>query len=207
VELTHPLGWHHLFNAQCQRHHRYNGVMRLALKLHPDSHCGAVKHIEVDVVRAHPASLVLRYFVTGTIGYLRLPSVSTPARAEELWRHTCFEAFVQALPSAAYYEFNFSPSRQWAAYQFSGYREGMTVTGKIGTPGIEVRSNAESCQLVAALTLDGLASLPDDAIWRLGVSAIIEEAGGSLSYWALAHPAGRPDFHHSDCFAHELAAA
>ena len=100
--------------------------MRLALKLHPDSHCSAVNRIEVDVVRARPASLVLRYFVTGTIGNLRLPGMLTPARADELWRHTCFEAFVRALPSAAYYEFNFSPSTQWAAYQFSGYRQGMT---------------------------------------------------------------------------------
>jgi hypothetical protein len=181
--------------------------MRLVLTLHPDSHCSAVTHIEVDVVRAQPASLVLRYFVTGTIGNLRLPGKLTPTRADELWRHTCFEAFVRGLPSAAYYEFNFSPSTQWAAYRFSGYREGRTVASEIGTPGIDVQSSAESYQLAAALALDGLPSLPSDAIWRLGVSAVIEDMSGSLSYWALAHPAGRADFHHSDCFAHELPAA
>ena len=181
--------------------------MRLALKLHPDLHCSAVNRIEVDVVRARPASLVLRYVVTGTIGNLRLPGRLPPARADELWRHTCFEAFVRALPSAAYHEFNFSPSTRWAAYRFSGYREGRSVASEIGAPDIDVQSNAESYQLAAALTLDGLASLPSDAIWRLGVSAVIEEASGAMSYWALAHPAGRADFHHSDCFAHELPAA
>jgi hypothetical protein len=181
--------------------------MRLALKLHPDSHCSAVDRIEVDVVRAHPASLVLRYFIAGTIGNLRLPGMSAPARADELWRHTCFEAFVQALPSAAYHEFNFSPSKQWAAYRFSRYREGRTVASEIGAPNIDVQSGAESCQLTAALALDGLAGLPSDATWRLGVSAVIEETSGALSYWALAHPAGKADFHHSDCFAHELPAA
>jgi hypothetical protein len=35
---------------------------------------------------------------------------------------------------------------------------------------------------------------------------VIEETNGRLSYWALAHPPGKPDFHHSDCFALELPA-
>jgi hypothetical protein len=182
-------------------------LTRLALKLHPDAHCHAVDHIEVDVAREHPAHLVLRYVVTGAIGNLHLPQRSAPARADDLWRHTCFEAFVRAVPSAAYYEFNFSPSTQWAAYRFGGYRAGRAVAGEIGNPGIDVQSNAESLQLAATLALDGLANLPHTAIWRLGVSAVIEETSGALSYWALAHPAGKADFHHSDCFALELPAA
>ena len=32
----------------------------------------------------------------------------------------------------------------------------------------------------------------------------IEEASGRISYWALKHPPGRPDFHHPDGFALEL---
>ncbi|MBI3704335.1 MAG: DOMON-like domain-containing protein [Rhizobiales bacterium] len=181
--------------------------MRLALKLHPDSSCSAVDRIEVDVVRTRPAGLLLRYCVTGTIGALRLPGVTTPARADGLWRHTCFEAFVRALPQAAYHEFNFAPSTQWAAYRFGGYRTGMTVASEIGEPVIDVRTDAASCRLQAALTLDGVAGLPSAAIWRLGLAAVIEDTSGALSYWALAHPAGQADFHHSDCFAHEISAA
>jgi len=52
--------------------------------------------------------------------------------------------------------------------------------------------------------LDRLSSLPLDARWRLGLSALIEEPSGHKSYWALAHPPGKADFHHPDCFAHEL---
>jgi hypothetical protein len=33
---------------------------------------------------------------------------------------------------------------------------------------------------------------------------VIEAADGSLSYWALRHPPGKPDFHHRDAFALEL---
>jgi hypothetical protein len=36
---------------------------------------------------------------------------------------------------------------------------------------------------------------------------VIEETNGRKSYWALAHPPGKPDFHHSDCFALGLPAA
>ena len=35
-------------------------------------------------------------------------------------------------------------------------------------------------------------------------TAVIEEEGGVLSYWALAHPADKPDFHDPACFAAEL---
>ena len=62
-------------------------------------------------------------------------------------------------------------------------------------------------ELRAELALDCLPDLPRDAPWQLGLSAVIEEADGRLSYWALAHPPGKPDFHHSDCFALELPAA
>jgi hypothetical protein len=178
--------------------------MRQALRLHPDSLCVAVKQIEVDVARPHAGSLVLSYFVTGKIGDLRLPSVGSPTRTDELWRHTCFEAFVGPSVNAAYYEFNFAPSTQWAAYWFSGYRSGMRVATEISAPRIEVQSSPERYALQASLESDGLSSLPRDAPWRLGLSAVIEETSGRRSYWALAHPPGKPDFHHSDCFAHEF---
>jgi hypothetical protein len=41
---------------------------------------------------------------------------------------------------------------------------------------------------------------------RVGVSAILEDRDGTKSYWALAHPPGKPDFHDPACFALELAA-
>jgi len=181
--------------------------MRQALQLHPDSRCTAAAHISVDAARPRPGHLALRYIVTGRMGDLRMPAVTAPVRSDGLWRHTCFEAFVRASPGAAYYEFNLAPSMQWAAYRFSGYRSGMRVAGEIGAPRVEVQSDAESCELRAALELDRLPGLPDDAVWRLGLSAVIEEASGSRSYWALAHPPGKADFHHPDCFAHELPAA
>jgi len=174
--------------------------MRHTLRLHPDSLCAAATRIEADVARPHPGNLVLTYVVGGRIGDLRLPPVVAAACADELWRHSCFEAFVRPSTGSAYYEFNFSPSTQWAAYQFSSYRSGMRDATEIAAPRIEVRSTAESYTLQASLELDGL-SLP----WRLGLSAVLEETNGHKSYWALAHPPGKADFHHADCFALELS--
>jgi hypothetical protein len=183
--------------------------MRQTLRLHPASLCAAVTQIEVEITRPQASRLALAYIVTGKIDDLVIPQVTAPARTDELWRHTCFEAFVRRPQGGAYYEFNFAPSTQWAAYQFGGYRSGMRVAAEIGDPRIEVQSNYERYILRASLELDGLL-LPASgergkgAAWRLGLSAVIEEAGGRQSYWALAHPQGRPDFHHSDCFALEV---
>jgi hypothetical protein len=185
----------------------YNAHMRQALKLHPDSRCVAATRIDVEIARPHPGNLVLRYFVTGRISDLRMPPVTAPARADELWQHTCFEAFVRASPSAAYYEFNFAPSMEWAAYRFSDYRHEMSVATDASAPRIEAQSSGELYELQASLELDGRSSLPSDAIWHLGLSAVIEETSGRKSFWALAHPPGKADFHHSDCFAYELPAA
>lgn len=181
--------------------------MRHALRRHPDSHCVAATRIEVDIARPSAGSLALSYVVYGNISKLRLPPITAPARSDELWQQTCFEAFVGTAAGAPYYELNFAPSTQWAAYRFSNHRSGMRVATEIGAPRIEVRSEPDCWTLQAALSLDGFSAVPRDLGWRLGLAAITEDTHGSKSYWALAHPPGKADFHHFDCFAHELAAA
>ena len=44
-----------------------------------------------------------------------------------------------------------------------------------------------------------------DVVW-VALCAVVEHADGALSYWALAHPAGTPDFHHPDGFVLEVDA-
>jgi hypothetical protein len=174
---------------------------------HPNSRCLAAARVEVEIARLRADRLVLSYVVTGQISDIRLPPLVTPARADGLWRHTCFEAFVRAASGPAYYEFNFAPSTEWAAYRFDGYRRGMRVVAEIGAPAIEVRSSPDSYSLHAALELDRLPDLSREVVWHLGLSAVIEDRSVRMSYWALAHPPGKPDFHHADGFALEFAPA
>ena len=147
------------------------------LALHGRSRSAAVAAIAVQASRPEPGRLHLQY---------------------GLWRTTCFEAFLRAPAGTAYTELNFAPSTAWAAYRFRAYREDMQVAKEVGPPRIETRAASDRFELRASLTLDGL---PRDEPWQLGLSAVIEESDGSLSYWALAHPPGKADFHHSDCFA------
>jgi hypothetical protein len=181
------------------RSDRYNADMCRTLILHPDSWC-AVTTIDVDVARPRTGALLLSYEVTGNVAALRIPPIAAPARADELWRHTCFEVFIRPVPGEAYFEFNFAPSTQWAAYRFDGYRSGMRVAAEAAAPQIDVQSTAGGFTLRAALELDGL----PPGQWKLGLSAVIEDADDRRHYWALAHPPGRPDFHHGDCFACEI---
>jgi hypothetical protein len=177
--------------------------MRQKLQLHPDSSCFAVTHIEVEVARPQACNLVFTYAVSGRINDLAMPTLAAAARTDQLWRHTCFEAFIGTSPDVAYYELNFAPSTQWAAYRFSSYRTGMRVATEISAPGIAVESSPDRYILRASVQFNqGL--LSQRAAWRLGISAVIEEISGNQSYWALAHQTGKADFHHSDCFTLEI---
>jgi hypothetical protein len=157
----------------------------------------------VEVARPQARSLEFAYVVIGRISDLAMPPVAAAARTEELWRHTCFEAFVASSSGVAYYELNFAPSTQWAAYWFSGYRTGMRVATEINAPQITVRSNSERYVLQASVEL-GQVLFSRCSTLRVGLSAVIEETSGRRSYWALAHPPGKADFHHSDSFALEV---
>lgn len=180
--------------------------MRQSLQLHPGSRSSAVIEIAAEIARPRADQLLLSYSAAGKMDEVRIPAVTATARGDKLWRHTCFEAFVRTASGPAYYEFNFAPATLWAAYRFSGYRSGMHVA-EIGAPQIEVHARPDRFTLQAALDLARLPDLPADTVWHLGLSAVIENVNGGLSYWALAHPPGKPDFHHAHCFAHELAPA
>ncbi len=181
--------------------------MRLSLRLHPDSRCAAVTRIEVEIAPPSAGVLPLSYIVSGKISDVRMPALTAPTRGDELWRHTCFEAFVGASSGGGYYEFNFAPSMQWAAYRFSGYRSHMSVADEVGAPSIETAAKPDVWTLKAKLDLGRLTALQGAAPQRLGLCAVIEDIEGNMAYWALSHPPGKPDFHHPDCFAHEFSAA
>ena len=171
--------------------------MRLTLKPHADAPPGPLTGIEVEVNR-DGAKLDLRYRARGRIGEVLLPAPAAPVRRDELWKHTCFELFV-AMGEGGYVEFNLSPSTEWAAYRFAGYRDGAGQP-PVGAPVIATRTTGDVFELSASIELD-------DALGfhaRMGLSAVIEDIHGGKTYWALAHAPGKPDFHHADAFASEL---
>ena len=160
-----------------------------------------VRKVEARVVSLDKNWLRLRWRIEGPDRVV-FPPFAGKGRADGLWKTTCFEFFLQPIGEAGYVELNLSPSERWAAYDFTGYREGMTERALPHEPTCTARIGQSMAIFDAAVPAAGLPSLP----WRYGLSAVIEEEGGVLSYWAIAHPEGKPDFHSPACFAGELAA-
>ncbi len=145
-------------------------------------------------------TLELQYVLTGPLEHIRLPDERTAARTNELWKRTCFEVFIAVDGSPAYFEFNLSPSSEWASYRFDAHRTGMTAVSAARSPGIRTGRSVERLQLDARLALDSIDELRGQSL-KLALAAVVESDSGTLSYWALKHPAERPDFHHPDSFA------
>ncbi len=142
----------------------------------------------------------MTFRLDGDIPRIRVPSPGAPRFATQLWRHTCFEAFIAVEGQPAYHEFNFAPSGEWAVYAFRGYRNGGPLANEMMRPHIAVRSTGSRLELDAVVRLDSLSAIHPRASLRIGLSAVIEASDG-LSYWALRHPADKPDFHDADGFA------
>ncbi len=160
----------------------------------------------MQIARLPGGRLDIHYFALGDVDAVRWPEACTGARADRLWENSCFEAFVQPVSKTAYAECNFSPSGAWAAYCFSDYRAGMDVASRVQSPEFKLRRTANAVVAHVRIGLSAIPTLRVDEKWNIGLSAVIEANDGTKSYWALKHPAGKPDFHHPDCFALTLEA-
>ena len=170
------------------------------LVCHPDTPAAAVGAVSVQIWMTDCNDMLIKFTVEGAENLLLPPWVSS-GRRDGLWRTTCFEMFLKCA-DGRYFEFNLSPSTEWAIYGFDSYRAGMTPLEVDVEPHIEFTSSPNTFSLEADVDLGQIPLGP----LALGLSAVIEETDGTKSYWALAHPPGKPDFHHPTCFAATLAA-
>lgn len=171
------------------------------LVCHPGANNAAVRSLRASASLLSSGGLSFAFLLKADLAGVRLPPATSAGRADGLWRHTCFEAFVGTEAQSAYVEFNFSPAGQWAAYAFRAYRAGMAPLTE-AAPDIVVRTGADWLELEATMASPALLG---QSPLVTGLSAVIEDASGGLTYWALRHPAGAPDFHHREGFALRLA--
>jgi hypothetical protein len=171
-------------------------ALRASLHCHAACKNSSVKTIEVTVQRLSAVGLRLSYLVQGDVDVLRIPGTLPATCRDGLWHHTCAELFIAELDREAYFEFNFSTSTEWAAYEFSAYRHDMRMI-ECDPPVIHCQQTPTDLLLQVGVMMPALA-LSDR--WQLGLTMVIEEAQGQLSYWALSHGGERPDFHRRDSF-------
>ncbi len=155
---------------------------------------GAVQ-LEGPVLRA-------RYRLAGDRSAVLVPPpLAEPTRQEGLWRTTCFELFVARSGQPGYLEVNLSPSGDWQAYWFTGYREGMAPLSVARFTSRRRELGEEALEMDFELALGPPAPWsPPCPPYEVAVSAVLEHDGGSRSYWALCHLGDRPDFHRRGSF-------
>ncbi len=179
----------------------------LSLLCHPHNPAAMVRAVQATAARAPGGALVFFYQVSGDMVRLRIPTPQAQSRSDGLWEHTCCEAFVAVAGDPAYREFNFSPSGQWAAYTFSGYRRLRQSSAATATPRISASLTEGRLQLSATLAAELLPPGAAAAALEIGLAVVIESGdtvNGERSYWALRHTAGPADFHRRETFALEL---
>lgn len=184
----------------------------IALIPHPLTAAPQVRALEVRTAWTAADGLQISYCLWGDIARLRVPDDQPARRADQLWEHTCFEAFVALPGSPAYREFNFSPAGLWASYDFSAYRQRAEITDatddELVAPQIVTRRYAGRLEVDATLAASVLPAGMEAL--DVGLCAVVEAADavdGHHSYWALAHGAARPDFHLRESFTLRLARA
>jgi len=171
--------------------------MKYHLKPHPATSSNSVTSVEVEITANDLCEMMIDFRIDGN--HVVVPDWQSSCRESGLWNSTCFELFLGTPDSDSYFEFNFSPSSRWAAYKFEGYRTGMRDQHMTVEPHVEFDPDRP---LELSVDLDLTDMPPAPLIGNL--TAVIEEEGGTKSYWALAHPDGPPDFHNRDCFVAHL---
>jgi hypothetical protein len=155
------------------------------LSRHPDTPPGAIHTVDAELRRV-PRGVVATFHAVGDTTKLIVPPPAAPERADDLWQTTCFELFVGG-EGNSYREFNLSPSRAWAAYEFDGHRSGRRDIDVR----IEIETSLNNKSLIVTAKIESEFRDPV----QIGLTAVIEETDGLLRYWATAFAPGEPDFH------------
>ncbi|MCX5865153.1 MAG: DOMON-like domain-containing protein [Deltaproteobacteria bacterium] len=145
-----------------------------------------------------PQAITLSFFLQGNLGDLVLPTATERNRCDNLWQATCLEMFWAEEGTKNYWELNLAPNGGWNVYAFTDYRTGMRQEDRIAAPAITTTRTPERFSLTAELDIAPLHA--NNALLRVGISAVIQYRDTRLSYWAFAHPEAKPDFHAPQSF-------
>jgi hypothetical protein len=168
---------------------------------HHDNRTYFRERVEVTLTQEADGGIAITYIISDISSDIRVPTPDTPAPEGALWQTTCCELFVNPVEQTGYREFNFSPSGQWAAHDFLDIRKPAPTAPNCATPEIKAKREKSRLQLDVKLPKS---AFPRAASLRLAVNVILQANDGTLAYWALTHPPGKPDFHHHAGFVLNL---
>lgn len=158
-----------------------------------------VQGIQVELITCNPVSLILTYHIIGNPEALKIPPPSNkPQPQDNLWQHTCCEAFIGNTSDTSYHEWNLSPSGNWQVYSFTGYRANQQRLN-VTAPVIHTNIGQDHLTITTYIPNSWLTNpYPTPTKLTMGLSVVLADRYGSLYYWALQCPPGKPDFHNRD---------
>jgi len=181
--------------------------MEVKLQSHPAcSNCSPIISI-VAFLRRLNFNISIEYLVSGELDKCSIPAVNSyPSRVDELWCHTCFEAFMCFENAEGYYELNISPTEDWNFYSFAGYHKDRSTEYRVDAIHQESQLYQNSFRKVVEFDIRKIfPDITDEQSLFLNVTAVIEDRNQNLSYWAHTHcNASRPDFHLREGFSIRL---
>ncbi len=148
---------------------------------------------------------MLDYRIRGDIDRPRLPPQAASKFQDLLWSKPAWKRS-SASPTATPTSNSTSrPRASGRCIDSKPIGKDVTSLNPLPPPRVIVRRHGEELEADIDIHLGAIPGLTAAEIkgreLRLAVSAVMQSDQGVISYWALAHPPGKPDFHHRDGFA------
>jgi hypothetical protein len=147
--------------------------------------------------------LLIEYQLFGDMNAISIaPPADSPSRQLHLWEATCFEFFIGIPGDRNYWEFNLSPSGDWAIFALNDYRQGLRDELSFSSLPFKVDRYPNYITLSLEFDLSELILAEQDL--EMSVTTVIKSSQDELSYWAIAHSGKEADFHLRDSFSIKL---
>jgi hypothetical protein len=144
--------------------------------------------------------LSIEYQLFGDLNAISIDSpTSTPRRQFHLWEATCFEFFIGIPGDANYWEFNLSPSGNWAVFALDDYRQGLR--DELAFTSLPFKVDRYPNYITLSLEFDLSELILAEQDLEMSVTTVIKSSQDELSYWAIAHSSKEADFHLRNSFS------
>ena len=179
----------------------------------PFTVAGSVERKLADLSERKLATLHFAFQLEGDLTSLDVPlsQVSkSRSQKDELWKATCFEIFLSRPGDLSYFEFNFSPTGDFAVYTFDDYRSDMQPLKQLVQPKFKFERGSDFYRITGAI-----GDAHDDPRFKrllaepkleASMTAVIKPlpGQGETTFWALAHAGKKADFHLRSSFGLSL---
>ncbi|MDB5039046.1 MAG: hypothetical protein JWQ35_2574 [Bacteriovoracaceae bacterium] len=166
---------------------------------------GSKYSLEAEVVFTE-SKLKIIYLLRGNLEDLIIvPKKTGAGQIDDLWKSTCFEAFISKKKSFRYIEWNFSSSQEWGFFAFESYRKAAPEKLIQSAPEMRIKRSKADFVMEINLNLKENDSFFENADpYEMGLSVVLKSRDGKQSYWAISHSGTKPDFHLRDTFKVQL---